>query len=216
MPDFASKLIVSVFGPSGAGKSTLVRALASAYGEATATAINADSYSEDLGGRCPSEMRADFALLARHLSHPLGTVCACPDYDFHAGRRTAAESSWNRFTIRPLLFVDHMYPFPAADVFLQVLAPREIAVARVAERNPDFPEWPALLDKHWERIARPSEAGLPAHFAERLVLDGLCPVAENVGIVRAHLAKFFAGAQTDEAFIITKTPNPAHPMTRKR
>jgi uridine kinase len=108
MPASANKLVVSVFGPSGAGKSTLSRALAAAYGEAEATTINGDYYSEDLGDRCPSELRADFALLATHLSQPVGTVCACPDYDFHACRRIAVESGWNRFTIRPVVFVDHM------------------------------------------------------------------------------------------------------------
>jgi hypothetical protein len=73
-----------------------------------------------------------------------------------------------------------------------VLAPREIAVARVAERNPDFPEWPRLLAMHWERIAHPPVADLPAHFAERLVLDGLRPAAENAARVQEHLAPLLA------------------------
>lgn len=75
--------------------------------------------------------------------------------------------------------------------------------ALAAERNPDFPEWPALLEKHWECIAHPPDDGLPAQFAERLVLDGLRPVHENVGIVRAHLATFFAATQRHEKLVIT-------------
>ncbi len=91
------------------------------------TAINSDFYLEDRDGRMLSNLGFDFPRLARQLAQPVGTVCACPEYDFRAFRRIAEESGWNRFTLRPIVLVDSMLPFPPADLFIQLLIPRDVA-----------------------------------------------------------------------------------------
>ena len=173
---------VSVFGPSGAGKSQVARALAVALGEETAARVPADSFLVPRPPGMPmAEYRArplawDWALLAERLALPLGTRTTTPDFDFDAFVRRD-EIGGLPFTVRPLMIVDAMAPYPDADLTVRLDVPDEVRRERLIDRDR---RWGTRVIDRWDQLEATWTAARAAAGVPALELDGTRPIAESV------------------------------------
>jgi uridine kinase len=148
------RLIVSVCGPSGSGKSTLAKALVEHLGPNVCARVPGDYYIEPRPPRMNPEdyfrqpLKYDWPLVARVLALPLGTATTTPDFDFEAFVRRA-ETGGRPFAVRPVMVVDAMYPYPAADVTLLIQAPNHVRRRRVGSRDLI---WNSRVAERWHHL----------------------------------------------------------------
>ena len=186
------KLIVSVFGESGAGKTSLTRALAQEMGEELLCVVNADYYLEDRGSKALYELTSDFDLLASHLSQPVGTLCHYPEYDFVAFKRISLHGPLT-FSLRPIIIVEQMHPYPNADLYIHLDLPWRVAVERVLRRDPPEWEWRRLLAAKWQDIPTISNSDAVRMLPHKLVLDATLPIENNVASAKKSIAAAWKG-----------------------
>ena len=188
-----SKLVVSVFGDSGSGKTSLTRALTQKMGEELLCVINADYYLEDRGRKTLPKLSCDFGLLALHISQPIGTLCHYPEYDFVAFKRISLHGPLT-FSLRPIIIVEQMHPYPKADLYIHLDIPMQAAVERVLQRDPPEWEWRKLLAEKWREIPSVRDLDAVKKLTDKLVLDARLPIEENV----ASLMRYISDARNPE------------------
>lgn len=190
------RIVVSIRGGSGSGKSQLAKALVGQLGQDRSARIPADYYltpaSEPLDRFLAKPLDYDWDLIARVVALPDGIAVLAPDFDFVSFRR-AAPSGGIPFIVRQVLFVDAMYPAPAADLTIRLFVPERVRRARVAARDA---AWGTKVAGRWRQLEL-SNARLRQPRAEcDMTVSGLSPIEDNVALIVQWLA-----AQYPEATI---------------
>lgn len=174
-------LTITIYAPSGAGKSQLAKHTAAMLGEDIANRVAVDNFlaprpeamSREAFDRLP--LRYDWDLLAARLSLPVGTRSSAPDVDFETFFRRA-NTGGPTFTVRPVMLLDAMEPYPHADARVMLVVDKAVRLDRIAERDvrwgTNVRERTGHLNATWERV---SSLGI----SPDLVLDGSLPLAEN-------------------------------------
>ena len=172
--------VVTIYGPAGAGKSQVAKAVAAALGEEVAARVPTDYFlvprSEGMAlaeyhGR---SLGWDWALLAARLALPLGTATSTPDVDFEAFVRRAPTGGL-AFTVRPVMIVDAMAPFPGANLRVLLEAPDDVRRARIVDRDR---RWGTTVSDRWEHL-QATWAAARDGVAPDLVLDATRPIADT-------------------------------------
>ena len=190
------RLVVSIAGPSGAGKSQLARLTAALLGEGVASRVPADYF---LVPRPPVMAMDDFMrqpaawdwpLLERLLALPLGSVATTPDFDFSTFQRVAMDGGLP-VTVRTVMVIDAMAPYPRADLIVRVDAPAATRRQRLAERDV---RWGTTVLARWEQLELTNrtvtnhQPRLPDHS-----VDGERPLAENAARLAVLIGDLLAG-----------------------
>lgn len=188
--------LVCLMGKMGTGKSYLARHLARLLGWPL---LSTDLARKEMAGKEPGERSADAwgqglytpektAAVYRHLARRAGSGLAM-------GESVLMEASFGREDWRGL-FLDLAEEHGATPLFLEVCAPRQVVLERLARRwqseesaSDGRPELVARQDAAWQEAS--------ARVAANLVsLEGQRPVEENAAIVCDHLRG--AGWRPDE------------------
>lgn len=157
---------IAIYAPSGAGKSQLAKRTAAVMGEDAASRVAVDYF---LVPR-PETMvrpafnllplRYDWDLLAARLALPIGTETSAPDVDFTTFFRRA-DTGGIAFTVRPVMLLDAMEPYPDADFRVLLALPDAVRLERIAAR-----------DRRWDTNVRERTGHLDAtwkHWGSRRI-----------------------------------------------
>jgi hypothetical protein len=132
------RIILNICGPSGAGKSQLAKALALHLGADRCSRVPTDYFAipatEPLAIYFTQPLHYDWALLARVLALPEGTETSTPDFDFNRFQRLT-ETGGRPFTLRRMMILDAMEPYPHGDALILLRVPDEIRHDRIAARD---------------------------------------------------------------------------------
>jgi uridine kinase len=132
------RIILSICGPSGAGKSQLAKSLAAHLGADRCSRVPTDYYAIPATGPLAlyftQPLRYDWALLARVLPLPEGTATSTPNFDFDRFQRLA-ETGGRPFTLRRVMVLDAMEPYPDSDALVLLRVPEEVRQERIAARD---------------------------------------------------------------------------------
>ncbi|MGC4106785.1 MAG: hypothetical protein QM753_10605 [Thermomicrobiales bacterium] len=182
-------LTIAIYAPSGAGKSQLAKQTAALLGEDAACRVAVDNF---LVPRPPDMPRAafdrlplryDWDLLAARLALPLGTATSAPDVDFATFFRRA-DTGGPLFTVRPVMLLDAMEPYPGADARVLLDVPEAVRLDRIADRDirwgTDVRERTGHLNTTWARV-------LGLDVVPDLMLDGERPLEENAALLSAWI-----------------------------
>lgn len=93
-------------------------------------------------------LQYDWELLARVLPASEGTTVATPALDFTTFRR-ASTAEARFFTIRPLLVVAAMYPYPGADIKILITTKADVRKDRIAQRDA---VWGTDVVRRWTHL----------------------------------------------------------------
>ena len=176
-----ARVLISICGGSGSGKSTLAKELAARLGEARASRVSTDFFLQSnpyptLDEFFRHPLAYDWALLAERLQGAHGEARSTPQYDFLQFQRRAPEGG-RPFNLRPLMILDAMLPYPAADFIFLVETPDEVRRARIIARDQ---AWGTRVIDYWPQhqltLAQLHQA--PRHFTA--VLSGLAPIEDNL------------------------------------
>jgi uridine kinase len=184
-------IILSICGPSGAGKSQLAKALAAHLGEDRCSRVPTDYYAIPATGPLAvyfaQPLRYDWALLARVLALPEGTATSTPNFDFDRFQRVA-ETGGRPFTVRQVMVLDAMEPYPQSDALVLLRVPDEVRQERISARdliwNTRVQERFEHLDVTWEH----ARSLMPAYDLE---LDGTEPLDVNAERLAEWLVERF-------------------------
>lgn len=193
-PANGETFIVSIVGPSASGKSQLARRTAAVLGDGIASRIPTDYFfiPRPAGQSLPvflrQPLRYDWTLLAHLLGLPIGSVVSTPDADF-TGFRRIADSGGRPFTIWPVMIVDAMAAFPAADLLVRLDVPDDVRRARLRERDV---RWGSDVSANWTHLEITWRMARDAMRLPDIALDGERPFKVNImalaGEIRARLA----------------------------
>jgi uridine kinase len=172
-------IILSICGPSGAGKSQLAKSLAARLGDDLCSRVPTDYYAIPATGPLSDyftqPLRYDWALLARVLAQPDGTETSTPNFDFDRFLRLA-ETGGRRFSLRRVMVLDTMEPYPLSDALVLLQVPDAVRQERIAARdliwNTRVQERFHHLDITWDH----ARSRMPARDLE---LDGTEPLHLN-------------------------------------
>jgi uridine kinase len=133
------RILISICGGSGSGKSTLAKELAARLGEERASRVSTDFFLQSnpyptLDEFFRHPLVYDWTLLAKRLQGAHGLARSTPQYDFIQFRRSAAEGG-RPFTLRPIMILDAMLPYPAADFAFLIDTPDDVRRARIIARD---------------------------------------------------------------------------------
>jgi uridine kinase len=176
----AKPYLVTIFGAAGAGKSVLARAVAARLGDDVATRVPTDYFfvprqpGEPLERYFARPLEWDWALLRERLALPMGSEVRTPDADFETFTRPS-ETGGLPMSIRPVMILDAMVPYPDADLLVRVDVPDAIRRARIVERDA---RWGTRVRDRWEHLEATWDA-VP-ELIPHLVLDGTRPIQDNV------------------------------------
>ncbi|MGN6032541.1 MAG: hypothetical protein ACTHQE_12865 [Thermomicrobiales bacterium] len=185
----AHPLTIAIYAPSGSGKSQLAKRTATALGEEMASRVAVDNFlvprpagmTRETFDRLP--LRYDWDLLRSRLALPVGTTTSAPDVDYATFVRRA-DTGGVAFTVRPVMLLDAMEPYPDADARVLLDVPEAVRLDRIAERDlrwgSNVRERTGHLDATWARVE-----GLG--IVPDLVLDGLLPLDGNAAVLAAWI-----------------------------
>jgi uridine kinase len=183
--------VLSLCGGSGSGKSTLAKALAEHYGAERAVRIQTDLFLQPNPfatlaeyRRCP--LKYDWGLLRSLLAEESGSEIALPDFDFNTFRRIADRGE-KRVRLAPLVILDGMLPYPAADYTICVALPDDQRQERIRERDARWKTW--VIDA-WEQHQLTLQMMADSHPSFDLVVDGQLTIAENIRRIMEFLRLF--------------------------
>jgi len=174
-----SRVVLSICGPAGAGKSHLAKALCALLGPERCTRVPTDYFA--LPATEPPEtfftkpLRYDWSFLTRALALPEGSVTSTPDFDFGRFQRIA-DTGGRPFTIRRIMVLDAMEPYPSSDATILLSVPEHVRRDRIVAR-----------DEVWKTRVRDRFHHLDATWAHAqthmppcdLELDGTEPLDAN-------------------------------------
>ncbi|MEA2524359.1 MAG: Phosphoribulokinase / Uridine kinase family [Thermomicrobiales bacterium] len=173
------RLILSICGPSGAGKSQLANALVGCLGPDLCARVPTDYYAvpaiEPLSAYFTQPLRYDWTLLARVLALPEGTAVSTPDFDFERFQRLH-ETGGRPFTIRPVMVLDAMEPYPHSDARILLVGPDHVRRERIAARDQI---WNTHVRDRWHHLEVTWAHARTLMPACDLELDGTEPIVEN-------------------------------------
>jgi uridine kinase len=181
-PGSGDPLIVSLYGPSCAGKSQTAKVLAAHLGEECASRVPADPFVVPRSaGMLMADYRAqplawDWALIARRLALPIGTATSTPDFDFDAFTRRS-DIGGMAFTVRPVMILDAVAPFPGAGLSVLLAVPDEVRRERIVARDR---RWGSRVVDTWDHLQATWAAVHAAAPAPDLVVDATRPIGVNV------------------------------------
>ncbi len=165
-------LTISICGPTGSGKSTVAKALVDLLGSDRSVRIPGDWFLVPASGSLEEYWQQphtyDWDLLAQVLNEPVDAVFGIPDFDFERFLRRSVNGG-ARLIMRPLRVVDTLTPYPAANLVVRLLAPPEIRLMRLIERDQ---RWGTTVIDRWEHLEQ----------SQQQALDGDYPVVEIDGI----------------------------------
>lgn len=161
----------------------LARHVVSALGEDVAARIPTDYFfvprspGVSLDAFLARPLAWDWALIRERLALPIGTPTTTPDADFEAFVRRGDEGGLP-FTIRPVMVIDAMAPYPDADLVVRLDAPGDVRRERIVMRDR---RWRTRVADRWPHL----EASWRGHAgaSPNAVLDGMRPMAENAARV---------------------------------
>ena len=185
----ASRVIVSLCGPSGSGKSQLAKAIVERLGPTESVRIPTDYYIEPavvpLTDYFRQPLRYDWRLLDTVLALPDGSTATTPHLDFGSFQRIPAPGG-KEFTMRRVVILDGIYPYPCSDLAILVTASPDVRKARIATRDK---AWGTQVIDRWEHLelARAQLEQQAAAFHQ--LLSGTAPLAENAVSVVCLLQK---------------------------
>jgi uridine kinase len=179
--------IISLYGPTGSGKSSLAVQLVERLGPDWSTRVPADWYLLTDGDQRAGESGYawDWPRLLADLAGLDGREIQTPAFDFTTMRRSETGSA-KTFTLRPLMIVDAMRPFPGADLLIRLDVPAPIRRERLAERDA---RWGTSVLDRWTRLEAGKE---PAGIVRSdLALDGRAPLRESVSLIAGEIGRRF-------------------------
>jgi uridine kinase len=175
----ATPFVLSICGPAGSGKSQLAKALVDVLGAETASRVPTDYFAlpaaVPLSAYFLQPVRYDWPLLTRWLNAPLGTEATTPDFDFESFQRRS-KTGGRRFTIRPVIVVDAMEPYPYSQAIVLVTVPGEIRQQRITIRDE---VWQSRVHERWSHLETTWEQVRLVMPAPDVELDGTVPVTTN-------------------------------------
>lgn len=182
------RIILSIWGGSGCGKSTLAKALAVRLGDARASRVPCDYFLKPnpyatLAPYALTPLAYDWDLIETCLTGVDGAERSAPSFDFNGFKRVAI-SGGPGFTLRPVMILDAMLPYPRADVIIRVYLPEDLRRQRIIARDAI---WGTRVIDYWQHHQR------TLTFAERIALpaclelDGREPVEHNLERILAAL-----------------------------
>lgn len=179
--------LVTIYGAAGSGKSVLAKAVVETLGEAIAARVPTDYFfvprepNEPLPAYLAKPLAWDWDLLRERLSLPIGTDATTPDADFEAFTRIAA-SGGRPLSIRSVMLLDAMAPFPEADLAVRLDVPAAVRRERIISRDE---RWGTRVRDRWAHLEETWHA-VPEVVPD-LVLDGTCPMEDNVAALVAMI-----------------------------
>lgn len=181
------RLVVSVCGPSGSGKSSLAVGLVEALGTGLASRVPADWYLLDAppGAATVAPYAWDWLRLTADLAGPDGRLVHTPRFDF-ARMRRGDPGSAKGFTLRPVMLVDAMRPYPAAGLVVRLEVGPDERRRRLAERDA---RWGTSVLTRWDRLEASHVDASPR--TDGLVLDGESPPGELIHLVLGAIRRRF-------------------------
>lgn len=161
----------------------LAKAVAAALGDGLAARVPADFFlvprdeAEPLARFLARPLRWDWPLLRERLRLPVGTMSSTPNLDFERFRRLA-DTGGSSLPIRPVMIVDAMEPYPAADLVVRLDVPAAVRRARIVARDV---RWGTRVAERWAQL----EASWTAcdNVVSDLALDGERPLLENASVI---------------------------------
>lgn len=183
------RIVVSICGPSGAGKSQLAKAVVARLGEDRCGRIPGDNYlntaDEPLAAYLARPLQYDWQLLQQAASAPIGSVSSTPDFDFDTMTRRR-DSGGTPFTIRPIMVIDAMYPFPLAYVTILLAAPADVRRTRIVERDR---RWESRVIDRWDILETSRRRLESLGHTYDLVLDGTRPLTANAELIVGYFTR---------------------------
>lgn len=185
-----ARTILAICGPSNAGKSQLARAVAALLGPAVAPRVPTDYFflprrhGEPLQAFLQRPLAYDWALLAERLMGPDGAERTTPDAEFSDFTRRH-DAGGRPFTLRSLMIVDAMVPFPAAGFVVRLDVPENVRRARIVERDA---RWGTHVAANWHHLQATWTAAQRIMRSPNLVLDGECQLDANAAAIGRLLA----------------------------
>lgn len=179
--------LVTIFGAAGSGKSMLAKAVADALGNEVAARVPADYFfvprepDESLASYLGRPLVWDWELLLERLSLPLGTDTTTPDADFEGFTRLAVPGG-RPLPIRPVMLIDAMAPFPAADLRVRLDVPATERRTRIVARDE---RWSTRVRDRWPHLEA-TWIAVPEVMPD-VILDGTRPLEENVALLVSRL-----------------------------
>jgi len=183
------RYVVSIYGPSGAGKSQLAKAVVATLGADRCGRIPGDNFllpaTEPLETYLAKPLQYDWHLIRRAIGQVLGTVSTIPDFDFDAFTRRN-DTGGNPYTVRQVMVIDAMYPFPDADLSVLLHAPAEIRRERIIERDR---RWGTRVIERWDNLEATRQYVEGLNASCDIVLDGTCSLEENAMVIAHAIAQ---------------------------
>jgi len=182
-------LVVSLYGPSCVGKSQTAKALAACLGGERAARMPTDPFIVPRpAGMSMAVYRSrplawDWALVARRLALKLGTATSTPDFDFDAFTRRS-DVGGMAFTVRPVMILDAIAPYPDAGLHVLLEAPDEVRRERIVKRDR---RWGSHVIDTWGHLQATWDAVRAAAPPPRLVIDATQPIGLSVARIVAAI-----------------------------
>ncbi len=130
--------VISICGGAGSGKSQLAKAVASRLGSDRCSRVPTDyflrSATQPLADYLLAPLEYDWDLLGRVLALPPGTETSTPDFDFETFQRRS-QLGGRKLTIREVMLIDSMPPYPQSDLVILISAPSEMRRMRLMSRD---------------------------------------------------------------------------------
>lgn len=183
----APRRIISLCGPTGSRKSSLAVHLVERLGPEWSSRVPTDWYllTDDGQHAGQSGYAWDWPRIMADLAGPDGREIRTPAFDFTTMRRSETGSA-KTFTLRPLMIVDVMRPFPGADLVIRLGVPAPIRRERIAERDA---RWGTSVLDRWTQLEAGEE---PAGIVRPdLTLDGRAPLPESVSLIAGEIGRRF-------------------------
>lgn len=177
------RCVMSVVGPSCVGKSQLAKAVVEVLGPEVAARVPTDYFFVPRETNVPmaafdrEALRYDWALVRQLLDEPIGTATSTPDVDFERFTRRG-DTGGIPITVRPVMILDAMAPFPDADLWVRVEVPDAVRRKRLAARDTRWGTDVASRWKHLEATWADAMSLLEGREPD-VVLDGEHPLVEN-------------------------------------